>query len=168
MTTNDNNEPKRFPIRRFDRDAKTWELLSKEETGGDWRTPGPYVYRFYAADRRPLYFGITTGSPLRLVDHRRTSAWWPLAEFIGISVYPTYQDALKAETAVIKAETPAFNRQGLKPCTQAVIKFADGPEVIAAEFHRAASPELVRELARLLAAPELFRPPTPPAPVFPA
>ncbi|WP_405893818.1 GIY-YIG nuclease family protein [Streptomyces sp. NBC_00104] len=161
----DATEPKHFPTRRLDRDAPVADLLTTEEMSSHWAI-GPYVYRFYAADQRPVYFGVSSGSALRLVDHRRTAAWWPLVEFISISVYPTYREATKAETAAIQAESPAFNRQGLRPRKQAVIKFEDGAQAIAAELHRAAPTELVRDLARLLAAPELFQPTPPPGPVF--
>lgn len=161
-------EPLHFSPRRLDRDAPTRELLTKEEQRG-MIFVGAYVYRFYAADRQPLYIGVTSGGGLRWNDHRKTSDWWPLAEYVAVSFYGSYAEAMTAETAAIKAERPGFNRQGTKPRKQTVIKFEDGAEAIAAELHVISDPDLVRRLAELLAAPELFPGPTPPpAPVFPA
>lgn len=157
--------PKHFSARPLDRDAPVRELLTPEERG-TYFLVGPYVYRFYAADRQPLYIGITTGSAVRWYGHRRESEWWPLAEFVAVSFYDSYEEAAKAEMAAIRAERPRFNRQGMKPRMQCLIKFGDGAESIAAELHRAMSPDLVRELAGLLGAPERFPSPTPPPPAF--
>jgi predicted GIY-YIG superfamily endonuclease len=161
------NEPRHFPVRPLDRDAPTRDLMTREEQGTYWLVD-PFVYRFYAADQQPLYIGVSTGSALRWSDHRRSSAWWSVAEYVAVSFYDSYEEALKAETAAIRAERPRFNRQGLKPRKQALIKFDDGAKAIAAELHRAMPPELVSELAALLAAPEQFPGPVPPpAPEFP-
>ncbi|MFD9248465.1 GIY-YIG nuclease family protein [Streptomyces bottropensis] len=161
------SEPRHFPVRLLDRDAPTRDLMTREEQGNYWLV-GPYVYRFYASDHQPLYIGVSTGSAMRWADHRRSSEWWPMAEYVAVSFYGLYEEALKAETAAIRAERPRFNRQGMKPRKQALIKFEDGAKSIAAELHRAMPPELVSELAALLAAPEQFPGPVPPPePEFP-
>lgn len=145
------------------------DLLTEAKTEGDvFGLVGPYVYRFYDADRQPLYIGVTTGSALRWYGHRRESTWWPLAEYVAVSLYRTYKAAEEAERAAIRAERPMFNRQWIKPRTQTLIKFGDGAEAIAAELHRIMQPELVRELAELLSSPERFpQPEAPPPPTFP-
>ncbi|MFD5788647.1 GIY-YIG nuclease family protein [Streptomyces sp. NPDC127037] len=144
------------------------DLITPEERRGRLYL-GPYVYRFYAAEGQALYIGVTAGTALRWTDHRKTSEWWSLAEYVAVSFYAEYDRALVAEAAAIKAERPAFNRQWLRPRKQTVIKFEDGAESIAAELHHIARPEFVAELARLLGSPELFPGPVPPpAPIFPA
>lgn len=142
------------------------DLLTKEECGDCWIV-GPYVYRFYGADRQPLYIGVTTGSAVRWYGHRRESPWWPLAEYVAVSFYKTYEAAMEAERAAIRAEQPQFNRQWMKPRMQTLVKFGEGAEAIAAELHRIAPPHLVRELAELLASPERFPQPESPPPAFP-
>ncbi|MFE2967525.1 GIY-YIG nuclease family protein [Streptomyces sp. NPDC059340] len=159
-------EPEHFPARKLDRSAPVRELL--QERRGPFNVE-PFVYRFYSSDRKPLYIGFTHGGAHRWDNHRRESEWWPLAEYVAVSFYGTHAEALTAEMAAIRAERPAFNRQGLVPRKQVLIKFEHGAEAIAAELHQIADPDLVRQLAELLAAPHLFPGSTPPpAPVFPA
>lgn len=155
--------PQHFPARPLDHDAPVNELLTPEERGSYYLV-GPFVYRFYAVDQQPLYIGVTTGDATRWYGHRRGSAWWPLAEYVAVSFYDSYGEAMKAEMAAIRAEGPRFNKLGMKPRVQCLIKFGDGAEAIAEELHRVMSPDLVRELAGLLAEPEKFPGPTPPPP----
>src|SRR5947207_2804128 len=73
-----------FPARRFDREAPEWLLLPERRAGND------ILYRFYDAEQHPLYIGITQTGAARLAAHRRRSEWWPLAEYIAVSVYPDW------------------------------------------------------------------------------
>ncbi|MEV6738623.1 GIY-YIG nuclease family protein [Streptomyces sp. NPDC051104] len=155
-------QARHFPVRPFDRNARPRDLLARGEGGG-----ASAVYRFYAHGRQPLYIGVSSCLSVRLADHRRTSPWWSLAEYIAVSCYRSHKAAEAAEVAAIMAERPIFNRQGMTARTRMEIRFEDGAESIAAELHRIASPDLVRDLARLLAAPELFPTPVaPPPPCF--
>ncbi|MFB7574641.1 hypothetical protein [Streptomyces sp. NPDC056165] len=157
-----NDHARHFSVRPFDRDARPKDLLVQGEGRGR-----NSVYRFYAQDGQPLYIGVSSCLALRLADHRLQAPWWSLAEYIAVSCYGSYQAAAVAEVAAIKAERPIFNRQGLKARKRMELRFSEGAEHIAAEFHRIAPPDLVRELARLLAAPELFPDPAaPPPPQF--
>lgn len=150
-----------FAPRRLVRDAPQNHLLTAEEERAS-HGRGGFVYRFYSADQEALYIGVTSGAAFRWVEHRRSSGWWSLAEYVALSFYGTYEAALLAETAGIKAERPSHNRQGLKPRRRMDIQFRDGAKAIAAELHKVAPPALVRDLARLLATPELFPQPLPP------
>ncbi|GGQ49613.1 hypothetical protein GCM10010250_21430 [Streptomyces althioticus] len=157
------DQGRHLPVRRFDRHARPKDLLLDREH----RSGRHAVYRFYAHAGQPLYIGYSGALGLRLADHRRTSQWWPLAEFFAVSFYPTMTAATVAESAAIRAERPAFNRQRTPERTRMECRFEDGAERIAAEFHRIAPPQLVRELASLLASPELFPDEVPPpAPRF--
>lgn len=161
------NEPQHFPVRRFNRWTNWREALTEQERPGQ-RGPHCLVYRFYDAAQQPLYTGMSTNGTLRWDGHRKSSPWWALTEYVAVSFYGTSQEAATAELAAIRAERPVCNRQGLAPRKQVLIKFGDGAEAIAAELHNIADPDLVRQLAQLLATPERFPGPTPPpAPVFP-
>jgi hypothetical protein len=70
------------------------------------------LYRFYDTAQRPLYFGISSAFEVRWDAHRLTSRWWPLAEFVALSFYPTSRTPLHHfETAAILRERPPFNRK---------------------------------------------------------
>ncbi|MFJ8852310.1 GIY-YIG nuclease family protein [Streptomyces sp. NPDC102437] len=162
-----NDLPRHCSARPLVHEAPLKDLLTTEERRGR-RSVGPHVYRFYAEDREALYIGVTCGTALRWADHRRSSPWWSEARYVAVSFYGTYEQAMVAEAAAIKAERPCFNRQWITPRKQTVIQFGDGAEAIAAELHKIASPEFVGELARLLASPEQFpQPLPPPVPAFP-
>lgn len=161
-----NDLPRHCSARPLVHEVPLKELLTAEERRGS-RNAGPYVYRFYAEDKEALYVGVTSGTALRWVDHRRSSPWWSEAKYVAVSFYGTYEAAVVAEAAAIKVERPCFNRQWIAPRKQTVIQFGDGAVAIAAELHKIASPEFVRELASLLASPEQFpQPLPPPAPTF--
>lgn len=151
-------QPKHFPVRRFDRDASTWNLLTETRLGDR------VLYRFYDADRQPVYIGITHTGDARLAAHRKRSEWWPLAEFIAVSVYPNWTALEKAETAAIRAERPRFNKAKTLWRQQVVLRLDGEATDVAAELHRIARPEFISELAELLAQPERFPQPEPPPP----
>lgn len=157
--------PLHIPLRKFDRDARKADLLAPGEIRPEWYLNlWPYLYRFYDADRRPLYIGITSCSPLRLDSHRRRSEWWPLAEYLAISVYPTHSAVEDAERAAIRSEKPRFNKQGVQGRANVSIQVRNDPEVAAEQLFREATPEFIAELAALLAQPERFPQPVPPPP----
>ena len=152
-------QPKHFPVRRFDRDAPTRNLLTETRLGDR------VLYRFYDASRQPIYIGITHTGDARLAAHRKRSPWWPLAEYIAVSVYPNWTELEKAERAAIRAESPRFNKTGTSWRQQVVLRLDGEAADAAAELHRIARPEFLSELAELLAQPERFPQPEPPPPV---
>ncbi|WP_200309150.1 hypothetical protein [Streptomyces adelaidensis] len=151
-------QPTHFPLRRLDRNASTWGLLPERRAGNS------LLYRFYDAERQPLYIGITGTGEVRIATHRRRSAWWELAEYIAVSAYPNWPSLAEAERAAIRAEKPRFNKAGTQWRQQALIRLDAEPKGIAEELHRIARPEFVAELAALLAQPEKFPQPSPPPP----
>ncbi|MEV5007269.1 GIY-YIG nuclease family protein [Streptomyces sp. NPDC055692] len=157
--------PLHLPLRRFDRDAPNADLLAKHERRPAWYAVNwPYLYRFYDADRQPLYFGITEDSATRLVAHRKTAEWWPLAEFIAVSVYRSHADVEAAERAAIRHEQPRFNKAHKRGATYTRLHVESPPEVAAAQLFQIASAAYIAELAALLQAPERFPQPEPPPP----
>jgi hypothetical protein len=94
--------------RRFDRGAPNFQRMTPEE-----RTLGRGgLYRFYDAEQRPLYFGISVSFEVRWDAHRLKAPWWPLAEFVALSFYSNKRTPLYCfETAAIRREWPAFNRK---------------------------------------------------------
>lgn len=157
--------PLHIPLRKFDRGASPAELLAPGEYRPDWWLPlWPYLYRLYDADLQPVYIGISSCHATRLDNHRKRSAWWPLAEYIAISVYPTYEAALKAERAALRHERPRFNKQGVRGPAKVPIDTRGTAEAAAALLFRQVDPAFVAELAALLAQPERFPQPSPPPP----
>lgn len=94
--------------RRFDRHAPTYQRMTPEE-----KTIGHSgVYRFYDADQRPLYIGISRTFETRWNNHRLTAPWWTLADFVALSFYPGSRNPLHYyETAAITRERPRFNKK---------------------------------------------------------
>lgn len=157
--------PLHRPLRKLDRDAPTASLLTADERRPDWYLPlWPYLYRFYDAEQQPLYIGITSCSAIRLNAHRARSEWWPLAEYIAVSVYPTASAVETAERAALRHEKPRFNKQGVRGPANLSIHAHGSPEDAAALLFRQAPAAFVSELAALLARPERFPQPVPPPP----
>lgn len=155
-----------FPLRQLDRDAHHREFLLPERQHPEWPQSHKihYVYRFYGADLQPLYIGLTYGGAMRWHQHRKQSEWWPLAEYVAVSFYASYEDIHVAEKAAIRHEQPRFNKQFVQGPAIAMLRLRDPAEEAAAQLFRDADPEFVRELARLLTQPERFPQPEPPPP----
>jgi hypothetical protein len=157
--------PMHVPLRKFDREAPRAKLLERGEERPEWcLTLWPFLYRFYDADLRPVYIGISSCHATRLESHRKRSAWWPLAEYIAISVYATYEAVLEAERAALRRERPRFNKQGVRGPARVSIDTRETAEEAAALLFRQVDPTFVAELAALLAQPERFPQPPPPPP----
>lgn len=67
------------------------------------------LYRFYDADDRLLYIGISTQACARLAQHAKDKEWFPSVARASFEHYDTQAEALAAEKAAIKAERPAHN-----------------------------------------------------------
>lgn len=70
------------------------------------------LYRFFGADGRLLYVGITMRLPVRLEEHQEWQPWW--AEVVGATMehFTSRRGAERAELAAIAAERPAYNVVG--------------------------------------------------------
>lgn len=98
--------------RRFDRGAPNLKRMTPEERV----LGGGGLYRFYDADQRPLYFGISWTFEIRWNAHRLNAPWWPLAEFVALSFYAKTRHPLYSyETAAIRRERPPFNQKTQGP-----------------------------------------------------
>lgn len=71
------------------------------------------LYRFYSADRRLLYVGITGNPQGRFAAHEQAE-WAPMADLRRTRVrwYQTRHAALAAEVRAIRRERPIYNQQG--------------------------------------------------------
>lgn len=157
--------PMHIPLRKLDREAPKAELLKPGECRPDWWLPlWPYLYRFYDADLKPIYIGISSCSATRIDNHRKRSEWWPLAEYIAISVYSTPTAVEAAERVALRHEKPRFNKQGVRGPAHLSIHARGPAQDAAALLFRQAPAEFVAELAALLAQPERFPQPSPPPP----
>jgi len=69
-----------------------------------------YLYRFFAADGRLLYVGITENPGQRWESHMRTQPWWQRVRRQVSEWYPTREAAEAAELIAIRHEQPLFNK----------------------------------------------------------
>jgi len=67
------------------------------------------LYRYYDADDRLLYIGVSKCAVARAMKHQYDAAWWASFAYMTREVYPTRAAALRAEKAAIKAERPIHN-----------------------------------------------------------
>ena len=125
------------------------------------------LYRFYDADRQPLYIGITTGDAFRWTQHRKRADWWPLAESVAVSTYHTHDELLVAEKAALRHEQPRFNKQGVRWPSTTYLRFDGTAADAAAHLFSVAHPDFLLRLSSLLAQPERFPQPSPPPRAWP-
>lgn len=100
-------DPKR--LRAIDPGAPYQQLAMAEETP----PPGPAaaLYRFYDSGRRLLYVGITGQPRERWTRHRRNASWWTAVAYVAVEIFPAEWEALDAERAAIRSESPRFNKR---------------------------------------------------------
>ncbi|WP_286255429.1 GIY-YIG nuclease family protein [Streptomyces graminofaciens] len=155
-----------FPLRKLDRDAPTKYFQAPERTHREWESSHKFdfLYRFYDSDQQPLYIGITAGGGIRWDQHRKHSEWWPLAEYVAVSFYQSYEAVKVAEKAAIRSEQPRFNKLFLRGPANASLHLHGHAEDAAALLFRDAEPEFIASLAALLTQPERFPQPEPPPP----
>lgn len=89
--------------RRYDLDGPTHDL----------RGPSA-LYRFFDADGRLLYVGISKDPDKRERAHALRSPWHPHAKSRTIEWHESREAALDAERAAIHEEAPLFNRLGAR------------------------------------------------------
>lgn len=84
--------------------------MTKRSDGND-RTA---LYRYFDADGRLLYLGITNDPSRRDQAHKSKSkyTWYPLAASREVKWYATRSEAEAAETAALAAEQPPWNTKG--------------------------------------------------------
>ncbi|MEU5498467.1 GIY-YIG nuclease family protein [Streptomyces griseofuscus] len=122
----------------------------------DWTCTVSAVYRFYDAERRPLYIGQSACLGLRLDDHRRYARWWPMTEFIAVSLYEGQRGAVVPERTAIRWERPRFNQPPALRRKSLLVLLDEPAEDAAAALLKHAEPEFLRELAELLRTPDRF------------
>ena len=67
------------------------------------------LYRFYDANHRLLYVGITGAGWGRWLQHARDKDWWIEVAHSNVEHYPTRREALEAERETIITERPIYN-----------------------------------------------------------
>lgn len=72
------------------------------------------VYRFYDAEWRMIYVGISANAPIRFEQHRTVKTWWREVAFIRCDHFLTRNEALRAETDWIRQERPRYNLAGFE------------------------------------------------------
>lgn len=158
--------PRHFPLRKVDPSVPGNQMLAPSE-----RRPEGYlklwhiVYRFYDAEKNPVYIGSTSTEYVRLATHRRQSPWWDHVEYVAISAYESEDAMVEAERAAIRSEKPRFNKLNRRGPQRATVDLHLSPRLAAEVLHRDADPAFISELARLLDRPDDFPRPLPPPPI---
>ncbi len=70
------------------------------------------LYRFFDAESKLLYVGISRNPAERFGDHKHTAPWWDEATSCTWERFATEWEAATAERAAIIGEGPVYNRQG--------------------------------------------------------
>lgn len=73
------------------------------------------LYRYYDAQHRLLYVGITCRGPKRAAEHAKSQPWWPRQVWMRSEHYDTWAEAEEAERVAIAAEEPECNQQRWDP-----------------------------------------------------
>lgn len=127
-------------------EAPTWQQASGAL---NIRYTADAVYRFYDADRRLLYIGMTGGTPyMRWADHRRSAPWWRLVAYVSID-WIRDGSAASVEKAAIRAERPPFNKAHNTPRVRMELRLDRGPDAIVEQIRTILMPE---DFAALVAA----------------
>lgn len=75
------------------------------------------VYRLFDADDVLLYVGISANLNRRMVDHRRSSSWWPNVRRGAVTWYRNRTIARRKEAEAINTEDPRYNIRHHNPNT---------------------------------------------------
>jgi hypothetical protein len=73
------------------------------------------LYRYYDANHKLLYVGITCRGARRAEEHAKSQPWWPRQAWMRSVHYDTWVEAEEAERLAIAAEKPECNKQKWKP-----------------------------------------------------
>ena len=68
-----------------------------------------FLYRLYDADGCLLRVGITSSLPRRMAEYAEEAWWWDDVTRKTAQFYTSRKEAMKAETAAIRAEHPVWN-----------------------------------------------------------
>lgn len=77
------------------------------------KEPRTALYRFYDADARLLYVGVTDDPWRRWREHVREKPWYPRVKHQTVTWYDTRTVAEAAEKMAIRCEHPRFNVAGV-------------------------------------------------------
>jgi predicted GIY-YIG superfamily endonuclease len=90
------------------------------------------VYRFFDADDRLLYVGITHDTRTRWAWHKGNAAWWASQRRVVVAWHDSRDDALAEEYRAIRAEAPIWNRSHTMAAGRA--PYSPPDEQVAAEI----------------------------------
>lgn len=72
---------------------------------------GRWLYRFWSADDRLLYVGITDRGRTREKEHARSKSWWPEVHHVTVEPVATRAELLHLEREAIRKGRPKYNIQ---------------------------------------------------------
>jgi hypothetical protein len=85
-------------------DSASWRQLGTAQGGAE------FLYRFYDADMRLLYVGVTWNPFDRWTFHRRTKPWWESVRSFDLFICASDREAREYETAMIRTLHPIHNK----------------------------------------------------------
>lgn len=81
-------------------------------TAAEIRQGPTAVYRWYDADDRLVYVGVSNNPAARADQHSREKPWWTQVARCEVAWFPSRPEALVAERAAIQTEMPTLNYVG--------------------------------------------------------
>jgi predicted GIY-YIG superfamily endonuclease len=86
------------------------------------------LYRFYDAENRLLYVGITLHVPNRWSDHARGKSWWRDVDHSTVEHFATRAEAAAKELTAIRTEGPLYNIAGATRPLKEIALDTKGPK----------------------------------------
>lgn len=100
------------------------------------RSERTQLYRHFGRNGILLYVGISLKTVVRLIQHRKASAWFDDITRIEVTHFPCREDAEIAEAVAIRDEKPMFNVARPKVREKEVIPdISEYPEIDAADCY---------------------------------
>jgi hypothetical protein len=113
------------------------------------------LYRFYDAEWRILYVGISWNPRERFGRHEDEKPWWEYVAFVRVDHYAVREAAEQAEQDTIREERPPFNTVAQNRYVREILTAARTvahPPVVRASVRPAGSDRHIRKMARALVA----------------
>lgn len=88
------------------------------------------LYRFYASDGVLLYVGVAGNPGRRFEQHRGEKPWWGEVARVRLEHHESREEALEAESKVIKSEHPRYNIAGRSSVARPPAVAFDAPSTV--------------------------------------
>lgn len=83
------------------------------------------VYQLLDEAGAPLYVGMSSNFPKRLLAHSQSKPWYDRVRSIVLTYLPTRTDAAQEETRLIQSLRPPFNTRGFALLKRSIVLSGD-------------------------------------------